>query len=135
MLKKYSPLNYNSEHCYILGDLNGPTNGMTTAAPAKGPDAPTNAPNGATTGAPSGGAPSGGNSRNKRQAMTEGEELRPPPTAELSEERESENSFLMSYMSLPKEIRIEIGHNYSSFIQSCTFMGQECSNQRLISFF
>ena len=47
---------------------------MTTAAPAKGPDAPTNAPNGATTGAPSGGAPSGGSSRNKRQAMTEGEE-------------------------------------------------------------
>ena len=80
---------------------------MTTAAPNKGPDAPTNAPNGATTGAPSGGAPSGGNSRTKRQAMTEGEEQRPPPTAELSEERESENSFLMSYMSLPKEIRIE----------------------------
>ena len=95
MLKRYSPLNYDSEHCYILGDLNGPTNGMTTAAPNKGPDAPTNAPNGATTGAPSGGAPSGGK-RNKRQAK---EEKPPPemgPQANLSEERENENSFLMS---------------------------------------
>ena len=44
--------------------------------------------------------------------------------------RESENSFLMSYMSLPTHIRIQIGHNISTFIQSCTFNGDDCTNTR-----
>ena len=76
------------------------------------------------SGSSSGESPQGGTSskgRKKRDA--------PDGPGEIDPTREAENEFVTSYMTLPSSVRQEIGHNFSSFIQSCTFEGNNCLNE------
>lgn len=42
----------------------------------------------------------------------------------------SEYTFLDSYMSLDEPVRIQIGHQFSDLIVSCTFGGKDCYSNR-----
>ena len=40
------------------------------------------------------------------------------------------NEFLGKYMTLPRAIRLSIGHNFTQMVKSCTFRGRDCANSR-----
>ena len=40
------------------------------------------------------------------------------------------NEFLGKYMTLPRAIRLSIGHNFTQMVKSCTFRGRNCTNSR-----
>ena len=40
------------------------------------------------------------------------------------------NAFLGKYMTLPRAIRLSIGHNFTQMVKSCTFRGRSCTNSR-----
>ena len=44
----------------------------------------------------------------------------------------NEYTFLDSYMSLDEPVRIQIGHQFTDFIVSCTFGGKDCYSNRQI---
>ena len=74
--------------------------------------------------------------RGKRQAVAGGpagsgetpEPLGPPGDTPVY--LEAEYIFLAEYMSLNRSIRSLIGHEFQSFIKSCTFRGKDCLNNR-----
>ena len=51
-------------------------------------------------------------------------------TCTVSSESNTENKFLFSYMSLEKDDRKEIGHQFEATIKACTFRGRDCSSIR-----
>ena len=52
------------------------------------------------------------------------------PAGKTPDYLEAEYTFLKEYMTLNRSIRSKIGHEFSSFIKSCTFRGKDCLNSR-----
>ena len=76
-------------------------------------------------------APSPPNGRKRRQAPAPGGQLgQMGPTGDTPDYLETEYTFLKQYMSLNRSIRSHIGHEFTSFIKSCTFRGKDCLNIR-----
>ena len=57
-----------------------------------------------------------------------GESMGPP--GETPDYLESEYTFLAEFMTLNETMRRSIGHQFDSFIKSCTFRGKDCLNTR-----
>ena len=58
-----------------------------------------------------------------------------PPCPEYEEQSSfvaEEMDFLRIFMSLTEEERILIGHDFTSFIKSCTFRGNDCLKERYV---
>jgi hypothetical protein len=56
----------------------------------------------------------------------------PPDLASMGDQPETarvENEFLRKFMSLDTAQRILIGHNFTDFVQSCTFRGRDCIDE------
>ena len=80
----------------------------------------------------------GPQSRRKRQAPGggpgpgpgpgQGDNMGPP--GETPVYLESEYTFLAKFMTLNETMRRSIGHQFDSFIKSCTFRGKDCLNAR-----
>ena len=76
-------------------------------------------------------------SRPKRQAPGPGPAPGPAPggdsmgpPGETPVFLESEYTFLAQFMTLNETLRRSIGHQFESFIKSCTFRGKDCLNNR-----
>ena len=52
------------------------------------------------------------------------------PPGETPDYLESEYTFLAEFMTLNETMRRSIGHQFDSFIKSCTFRGKDCLNTR-----
>ena len=78
--------------------------------------------------------------RSKRQAPGPGPGPGPAPggdsmgpPGETPVYLESEYTFLAKFMTLNETIRRSIGHQFESFIKSCTFRGKDCLNTRSVT--
>ena len=73
----------------------------------------------------------GGTGRKKRAAgQPNSNDQSQPPEGSISANTEAEKEFLKQYMTLPSSIRMEIGHNFTNFIQECTYKGRDYTNSR-----
>ena len=78
-----------------------------------------------------------GKNRRKRSNSDEDDETDPEDRekswedqGEMDASQEILNEFLGKYMTLPRAIRLSIGHNFTQMVKSCTFRGRDCANSR-----
>ena len=69
----------------------------------------------------------------KRRRRQTSSDMMGPPGATPSY-LEAEYQFLDFFMSLNESVRRSIGHDFPTFIKSCTFRGKDCLNMRLVHF-
>ena len=69
-------------------------------------------------------------SRKKRETGPSDSNMMGAPTGDTPSYLESEYDFLDPFMSLTETERRSIGHDFDSFIKSCTFRGKDCLNIR-----
>ena len=67
----------------------------------------------------------------KRRQTSSSSGMEPPP-GETPSDLLAEYQFLDFFMSLNESVRRTIGHDFISFIKSCTFRGKDCTNIRFI---
>ena len=68
--------------------------------------------------------------REKRQAGPSDSDMMGDPPGDTPSYLETEYEFLAPFMSLTETERRSIGHDFDSFIKSCTFRGKDCLNIR-----
>ena len=78
-----------------------------------------------------------GKTRRKRSNSDKYDEIDPEDRekswedqGEMDASQEILNEFLGKYMTLPRAIRLSIGHNFTQMVKSCTFRGRSCTNSR-----
>ena len=78
-----------------------------------------------------------GKNRRKRSNSDKYDEIDPEDRekswedqGEMDASQEILNEFLGKYMTLPRAIRLSIGHNFTQMVKSCTFRGRSCTNSR-----
>ena len=68
--------------------------------------------------------------REKRETGSSDSDMMEDPTGDSPSYLETEYEFLAPFMSLTETERRSIGHDFDSFIKSCTFRGKDCLNIR-----
>ena len=53
-------------------------------------------------------------------------------TCDVPESEDDEASFTFHYMSLSAKERFNIGHDFDSLVQACTFRGRDCRDEKYL---